>query len=773
MDKLHLHHTEHHHSGLNADRDYISSPGYDTSSTAPASSPDLGDYNYESSVQEYKSRPAPRVVGGNFSNFYGSSSTSSLSKDSTPERSLDHVPTTTTPSVAPAAKRPSLTKIENRLLNFEIKGSSQEEKVVSQIKKDLPKVDVLKRREMFEKEASLSADKLPTTTDRLSNDFAKGISIRERLTNLEKRDDVKDAEIKKINRMSGDFGSVKDRLTTIEKPIEFLVERKKPIDVPVVSIKDRLSSLHHRPDANSTANDETAMEHATCTDRDDSGILTEETSASTSSSFIVQEVSIESVNLVQQLINDLVIKEPIDEIIQAPIVVPDVVPQPSLHQEMQPPPSADIYDESIFNSPEPNSLEQESSVSANTSIVVVSHKNNQTRSELKSDNGTASAITNTTNPLTQSIHSVVSVFPVVQVVNPCGDQSSAPVTSPSPVVSVTNVGTSSVLIKSPKNDNKCENVVFQSPQFGARKKPVPNFPKDNVTSNGIVYEDSPTMDAKGSTALEVHYVKVTEIVKANKLPSPQSSSIPSANVTPILCKKLTENVPQIKDTIKVDIRSSIKLEPIINKSPIYENVVFSQQQKQVIAPLVELKPTTIYNLTTNELIQVSHPMKSTANDNVAVGFLASSSAKLKQITADLRNVTSTPIVESSEAKNKRLKCQIVGVLEKNKSQAPTVVTSPLPPLQSLPINEAPKTPMSPTPSTKSNGSASRNIFDFIKSNLLNETTQNLLEKSTFYVALSEHTARVNSFLSKEDSQESTASSSEVNRLLDEELDKLM
>lgn len=769
-------------------------------------------------------------------------------------------------------------------------GSSQEEKVVSQAKKDLPKVDVLKRREMFEKEASLSTEK-NDTNNRLSNDFSKGVSIRERLSHLEKRDDVKDASIKKINRMSGEFGSVKDRLSTIEKPVTIVAEKKKSIEVPVVSIKDRLSSLQQHPDANSTATEESAMQQVV--DRDDSGILSEEHSSSVSS-MNIHEVSMESVTLVQQLINDLVIKEPIAEVHVAPIIVPDVVPQTIVRNEAHPlPPMADIDDDSIFNSPEPNSLEQESSVSANTSsIEVVSQKNNQTQT---THNGAASTITNTntTNPPTQSILSVVSASSV-QLVNPLGVKAS----TASPVAnSVTNVVAFSVVNQSPKNGPRNaavgDNVVYQSPKSVAKKgiggddvvkqtspnnigimykssttksspinanesptnvtkvgttidgtsgkqtsptkispsnggfisKDYPNICTEaaeaqkaqhiscNIENNsssitnisisknygdsqtkstggvsdgniemessptpikcndcpinispsnsGLIYEDSPTKGAKAGVAQEVKYIKVVE--NCVKIQNPLNNYLNDN------CQSVTNKISDKGQPLKAEVRSSTKLNPIVTKStdsPIYENVVFPQQPT-----IVDQKPTTIYNLTTNEPIQVSHPTQSKTNDNVASGFLATTSSKLKQITADLRSSVSSPIVESSEAKNQRLKCQIVGVLEKNRSPVPTSVVF-YPPPPPLPTNEAPKTPMSPTPSAKSNGSASRNIFDFIKSNLLNETTQNLLEKSTFYVALSEHTARVSNFLTKEDSPESTASSSEINRLLDEELDKL-
>lgn len=151
------------------------------------------------------------------------------------------------------AKRPSVTKIEDRLVNFELKSStseSQESAGISQAKKDLPKVDITKRREMFEKE------KTPDRGNRSSGDFTQAaplMSIRERMSNLEKQKEEtsnsNSAGTVASNRLSGDLTSIKDRLKNLEKEngsgVQSSAHSGPKFDVPLGgSIKDRLSSLH-------------------------------------------------------------------------------------------------------------------------------------------------------------------------------------------------------------------------------------------------------------------------------------------------------------------------------------------------------------------------------------------------------------------------------------------------------------------------------------------------------------------------------------------------
>lgn len=223
-----------HHENHNGSR-HVPSPGYETSSsTAPTTSPDLIDYRQFDS-HRYNN-------GSNHNNKKAGESVqqqkSSASKESTPELAKF------------VAKRPSVTKIEDRLVNFELKSSTSESSEAAAVAKaDMPKVDILKRREMFEK------DKPRGEKDhRSSGDFSSAttpmITIKERLSNLERqKEDVNNNAAAK-NQFSGDITSIKDRLKNLEKeksgshqPTSNGVSNK--IDVPLGgSIKDRLSSLH-------------------------------------------------------------------------------------------------------------------------------------------------------------------------------------------------------------------------------------------------------------------------------------------------------------------------------------------------------------------------------------------------------------------------------------------------------------------------------------------------------------------------------------------------
>ncbi|GAB0088853.1 hypothetical protein DMENIID0001_033170 [Sergentomyia squamirostris] len=234
-----------HENGNN--RDYVSSPGYDTSSsTAPASSPDPCEYTYEGAIEGYKLRIS-RAQSIGFNGF----NNGRFSKDSTPERasSLDSGRSSVHENGASAfvPKRPSVTKIEERLINFELKSTSDSSaEPSSAVKKDLPKVDILKRRELFEKDKPASVTIAPmesTVQKRLSGDFSNAKSIKERLSSFEATQKDEALNSKKSNRLSGDLSSIKERLSNLEKEKK-TAEKPSKVDVPVVSLKDRLSSLH-------------------------------------------------------------------------------------------------------------------------------------------------------------------------------------------------------------------------------------------------------------------------------------------------------------------------------------------------------------------------------------------------------------------------------------------------------------------------------------------------------------------------------------------------
>lgn len=226
MDDLE-HHTVAGINGENGNREYTSSPGYDTcSSTAPASSP---DYTYEAAIETYKNRVS-RVGQPSRYRFNGGQ----FSKDSTPER--------VEPNNNFAARKPVVksAKMEERLLSMTMKANENgtDEKAV---KKDLlPKVDISKRRELFEKqtaEANLSVQSL--TPKSPIADEVKVKSIKERLSHLEThRTEVKHEP----EELPFEIPSIRERFVILEKRVTN--DDKPKVDVPLsVSLKDRLSSL--------------------------------------------------------------------------------------------------------------------------------------------------------------------------------------------------------------------------------------------------------------------------------------------------------------------------------------------------------------------------------------------------------------------------------------------------------------------------------------------------------------------------------------------------
>lgn len=217
----------------------ISSPGYETSSsTAPTTSPDPLDYHNNHHHNPYD--------GQRFKPM-DESALAKSSKESTPEFRNGNG------SSKFLAKRPSVTKIEDRLVNFELKSSASESPESmgnGQPKKDLPKVDITKRREMFEREQT------PEKSNRSSGDFgqtaaaAPMISIKERLRDLERQKEEASNNSNSgsnANRLSGDITSIKDRLRNLEihKNDSSANTVGPKFDAPLGgSIKDRLSSLH-------------------------------------------------------------------------------------------------------------------------------------------------------------------------------------------------------------------------------------------------------------------------------------------------------------------------------------------------------------------------------------------------------------------------------------------------------------------------------------------------------------------------------------------------
>ncbi|XP_046752113.1 uncharacterized protein CG43427 isoform X1 [Diprion similis] len=186
---------------------------YDSATTATASSPEPEEYTYEGAIRGYVSRVSQNI----------------------PRRSLVELDNKVESSSSTSKENVSKTELSD-----ETKGPP------------VVKVDILKRREIFEKASQQSSD---GKSNRLSGDFASSKSIKERLSNLEKhKNDGGNLEKsnKNLNRLSGDMSSIRERLTHLEKKTterEMKNAKKLAIDSSngeldnVRPLRERLSTL--------------------------------------------------------------------------------------------------------------------------------------------------------------------------------------------------------------------------------------------------------------------------------------------------------------------------------------------------------------------------------------------------------------------------------------------------------------------------------------------------------------------------------------------------
>lgn len=162
------------------------------------------EYTYERAIQNYVNFTESRVRGKSLTPLDSDSSklTNGFSKKSSPP--------------IPTKPRRGSCKIEEKLSELEQikKKSMSTNDLTENTKKSLsvPKVDILKRREMFEKPLE---EENQSVKNRLSGDFGSSKSISERLSSLGKPSESAQS-IKKANRISSEI-SVKERLSYIEK----------------------------------------------------------------------------------------------------------------------------------------------------------------------------------------------------------------------------------------------------------------------------------------------------------------------------------------------------------------------------------------------------------------------------------------------------------------------------------------------------------------------------------------------------------------------------
>ncbi|OAD52450.1 hypothetical protein WN48_01432, partial [Eufriesea mexicana] len=152
---------------------------YDSATTATTSSPEPEEYTYEGAIRGYVSRVSQNIP------------------------------------------RRSLVNLDSKLDSVKSSTNGSKTSLNDEAKSTIPvvKVDILKRREIFEKASQKSNES--KVNNRLSGDFTGTKSIKERLSNLEKQkheaENTEKTGNKALNRLSGDMSSIRERLSHLEK----------------------------------------------------------------------------------------------------------------------------------------------------------------------------------------------------------------------------------------------------------------------------------------------------------------------------------------------------------------------------------------------------------------------------------------------------------------------------------------------------------------------------------------------------------------------------
>ncbi|XP_047988173.1 LIM domain only protein 7 isoform X3 [Leguminivora glycinivorella] len=201
---------------------------YDTCTTMTISSPEPEEYTYEGAIEGYKSR----IISQTNSTIV--KTVVNNSKEKSPDKingDLNRIRTTVS------------NKIEEKVSSFQRERADERN---NNQKKDLPKVDIHKRREQFERENSQESQNKPKLPDIVNKK-----SIKERLSSLERF--TEETNIQKsssdLNKLPTEVKPLKERLSNLEKVKSASTEPDKAKRLSngdlgnAKSLKERLSSL--------------------------------------------------------------------------------------------------------------------------------------------------------------------------------------------------------------------------------------------------------------------------------------------------------------------------------------------------------------------------------------------------------------------------------------------------------------------------------------------------------------------------------------------------
>ncbi|KAM3960775.1 smallish isoform 1-T4 [Aphomia sociella] len=204
---------------------------YDTCTTTTISSPEPEEYTYEGAIEGYKSR----IISQTNSNIIKTVVNNNF-KEKSPDKinsDLNRIRTSVS------------NKIEEKVSSFQHERANDTKN--NNQKKDLPKVDINKRREQFERENSQESQ----TNKQKYPDITNKKSIKERLSSLEKF--TEETQIQKstsdLTKLPVEVRPLKERLSSLEKVKSASIEPEKLKRLSngdltnTKSLKERLSSL--------------------------------------------------------------------------------------------------------------------------------------------------------------------------------------------------------------------------------------------------------------------------------------------------------------------------------------------------------------------------------------------------------------------------------------------------------------------------------------------------------------------------------------------------
>ncbi|KAL0276044.1 UNVERIFIED_CONTAM: hypothetical protein PYX00_003716 [Menopon gallinae] len=202
----------------------------ESSTSATISSPEPEEYTYERAIQGYM-------------NFAEAKIKTPIKSKNGPAKGMNGDVRISPP------KKETGSKVGEKLCELEqirLRSKSTNDLNSSSESKQLPRVDINKRRSLFE-----NVDHIDTgAKDRSPKDIPNPTSIKERLSNLEKSNET----MVKYNRPSEEVStSIKDRLSSLERQTSADGSAKKAVNgdiSPQISIKDRLSSLEKMNESN-------------------------------------------------------------------------------------------------------------------------------------------------------------------------------------------------------------------------------------------------------------------------------------------------------------------------------------------------------------------------------------------------------------------------------------------------------------------------------------------------------------------------------------------